>query len=92
MHTYNSFDLALDSLLIGFGIGIVLMQVFSKSDKFLGYKSYIKYYPQNSLNLESGQTLYVEDYKKFRVAEKVTKVTTIKALDILEYQLSRMTT
>jgi len=82
--TYNSLNSALDSLLFKFGIGIVLQQEYSKSDKFLGHMSYIRYYPFNKIGEQSTDIRYIEDYKKFKIADKATKITTIKALEILE--------
>ena len=82
--TYTNLNSALDSLLFKFGIGIVLQQVYSDNEKFIGYKSFIKFYPQNKIGEECGQIRYIEDSKKFKVAEKATKATMIKALEILE--------
>lgn len=82
--TYKSLNSALDSLLFKFGIGIVLQQEYSKSDKFLGYKSYIRFYPFNKIGEQSIDIKYIEDSRKFKIEAKATKATTLKALEILE--------
>lgn len=82
--TFNTLNSALDSLLFNFGIGIVVQPVYSNNDKFLGNVSSIKIYPFNKIGEQSSENKYIEDYKKFKIAEKATKVTTLKALEILE--------
>ena len=87
--TYHSFNSAIDSLLFSFGIGIVLIPVYSaKSDQLMGYKSIIKYYPDNKLKVKSADTVYIEDYKKFKTPEKANIATTIQALNVLEDALA----
>jgi len=86
--SHKSLNHALDSLLFHFGIGVVLLQVYSKFEKFLGYRSFIKFYPGNKVMEESREICYIEDYKKFKIAEKANKITTLRALDILESKLS----
>ena len=86
-NNYKSLNLALDSLLNVYGIGIIVPPVYSETDKFLGYISIIKYYPSNSLNIESGETTIIEDFKKYKTPFNPTKITTLKALSILENAL-----
>ena len=86
---FISFNAAIDDLLFRFGLGVVLQQVFSETDKFLGYTSYIKVYQAYSQKFVNpiADVKVIEDYKKFKSSEKAQKQTTICALDLLEDNL-----
>jgi hypothetical protein len=84
---YVSFNAAIDNLLITFGIGVVVVRVVSETEKFLGFTSYLKIYPQNQVNRESEDIKVIEDYKKFKSSSKAEQETTTYALNFLEEYL-----
>ncbi|MBI5539080.1 MAG: hypothetical protein HY951_03410 [Bacteroidia bacterium] len=85
---YSNLNFGIDSLLFSFRIGINIVPVYSdEPKKLLGYRSYIKYYINNKLNIPSGEVSFIEDYAKYKTAEKAEKKTIICALKMIEEKL-----
>jgi hypothetical protein len=86
---YSSINSAVDALLFNFGLGFQVLPIFHETlDKILGFNSKIKVYPMNKFNLDCGDIVVIEDYKKFKSREKAEKETLICALNFLERKLS----
>ncbi len=86
---YPSINSAMEELFCYFGLGILVFPIYHATlDKVLGYNSKIKIYPMNSFNLDAGDRVIIEDYKKFKTREKAEKETFVCALNFLEDKLS----
>jgi hypothetical protein len=86
---YPSINSAVDALLCYFGLGFLVLPIYHETlDKILGFNSKIKVYPMNKFNLDCGDIVVIEDYKKFKSREKAEKETLICALNFLERKLS----
>lgn len=82
---YLEINTAMDSFIFHIGIGIITPLITDKSgEKILGYKSIVKFYPQNKCRKNPDEYYYIEDYKRYKAAWRAYKATLIHVLDNLE--------
>ncbi|MGN6647554.1 MAG: hypothetical protein ACTHJT_13620 [Cytophaga sp.] len=79
---------SMDNYLFKYGIDVVLIPVTDDDDYHLGYKSVVKIRRDNKLNRNEDRIVVIENYKKYKLAPKAHKVTTLYALNILEEHLA----
>ncbi len=84
---FRNVNSAIDNLLVSFGVGVITVPVVSDNEKLLGYKTMIRIYPANSLELKSEDIDFIEDFKKFKSSKRAEEVTVKEALKMLERNL-----
>ncbi len=84
---FRNVNSAIDNLLFSFGIGVITVPVLSENEKLLGYKTKIRIYPTNSLELISEDIDFIEEFKKYKSPKRAEEATVEEAVKLLERNL-----